>query len=257
MKSKSPAFQFYPSDFISDLNVLLMTAQEVGAYLLLMSHCWLEGALPDDMKVLAHIARIEPIAFEESWNTRVGRCFELTEEGWTHPRLQAEREKQQSFSRKMSESATRRHGKSKQAVRRQRVGSKEAEGRHEEGNALQSSSSSSSSTTTLLLPSPPAAEQLVAAHYLAVHPRRRVGSKDRGVIRRALTLGYSATELCEAIDGNASDDWHREKHKHELSYVLRDTGKIDGFRTRAEPPEAIVDGFGCLTAYGEKLTRPV
>jgi uncharacterized protein YdaU (DUF1376 family) len=258
MKSKSPAFQFYPSDFVSDLNVLLMTAQEVGAYLLLMSHCWLEGALPDDMNVLAHIARIEQTAFEASWTTRIGRCFELTEGGWTHPRLQAEREKQQAFSEKMRDSAQRRHSHGKQAPRRQRVGTKKAESRHQEGNALQSLSSSS--VTTPISPSvaPPTAEHLVEAHYLATHPRRRVGSKDRTTIRRALEHGYTATDLCDAIDGNASDPWHRDKHKHELGYVLRDTGKIDDFRAKAASLKSagplVVDGW--MSDELEKATRP-
>ena len=94
-------------------------------------------------------------------------------------------------------------------------------------------------------------------HFIALHPRRRVSAKDATIVAKALRLGYSSAELCEALDGNAADEWHREKRKHELSYVLRDTGKIDGFRVRAElAEEPIVDAFGCLTAYGEKLTRP-
>lgn len=106
----------------------------------------------------------------------------------------------------------------------------------------------------------PSDEQVVLDHYLVTHPRRRIGPKDRKAVAKALTLGYSAGELCEAIDGNAQDEWHREKRKHELPYVLRDTGKIDDFRARVERPaasdEPLVDEFGCLTAYGEQVTRP-
>lgn len=110
-----------------------------------------------------------------------------------------------------------------------------------------------------LLAKSSAEEHVVLAHYLATHPRRRIGPKDRKAVAKALTFGYSPLELCEAIDGNATDEWHREKRKHELPYVLRDTGKIDDFRARVEtngtePP--LVDEFGCLTAYGERVTRP-
>lgn len=97
---------------------------------------------------------------------------------------------------------------------------------------------------------------VVMAHYLAVHPRRRPSDAGKAMIRRALEKGYTAAELCEAIDGNANDPWHQEKRKHELSYVLRNEEKIDGFRLNAEPVQPIVDEHGCLTPYGERLTRP-
>lgn len=87
---------------------------------------------------------------------------------------------------------------------------------------------------------------LVLAHYVRLHPRRRPGPKDRKTVARALGYGYSAPELCEALDGNASDPWHVEKKKHELSYVLRDNGQIDNFRDKAaahtEKP-FVVDGW--------------
>lgn len=86
-------------------------------------------------------------------------------------------------------------------------------------------------------------EQAVLAHYTAVHPKRRPGQKEVGVVRRALALGYTVAELCGAIDGNAGDPWHQEKGKHELSYVLRDNEHIDDFRLRVEAtaPKPAVD----------------
>lgn len=104
--------------------------------------------------------------------------------------------------------------------------------------------------------SPSGDERRVLDHYLSRHPKRRLTDKSIAVVRKALSFGYSPEELCEAIDGNADDRWHSEKAKHELSYVLRDAEKIDGFRLVAEPVQAIVDDDGCLTAYGERLTRP-
>jgi len=96
-------------------------------------------------------------------------------------------------------------------------------------------------------------EQAVIAHYTSVHPKRRPGAKDLGYVRRALGWGYSAADLCEAIDGNARDEWHRARGKHELEYVLRDNGKIDGFRARAErsvPVLAVDPDTGLPNAAG-------
>lgn len=96
---------------------------------------------------------------------------------------------------------------------------------------------------------------LVLAHYRSVHRHRRPGPKDEKAIAKALAFGFSAADLCDAIDGNAADGWHREKHKHDLPYVLRDSGQIDNFREKSVTPP-ILDEFGCFTEYGERITRP-
>ena len=54
---KSPAFQFYPKDFLADSNVARMSNTEVGIYTRLLCYCWLEGALPLETEALAHMAR--------------------------------------------------------------------------------------------------------------------------------------------------------------------------------------------------------
>lgn len=92
---------------------------------------------------------------------------------------------------------------------------------------------------------PPSADvEFVLAHYVRLHPRRRPGPKDRKAVARALGYGYSAPELCEALDGNAADPWHVEKKKHEPTYVLRDNGQIDNFREKAASAKPfIVNGW--------------
>ena len=40
LKNKSPAFQFFPKDFLSDINVVLMSNQARGCYITLISHEW-------------------------------------------------------------------------------------------------------------------------------------------------------------------------------------------------------------------------
>lgn len=108
---------------------------------------------------------------------------------------------------------------------------------------------------------PPADEtpdvRLVIAHYLTAHPLRRSSAKMQRIVRKALSFGYSAVELCDAINGNAADGWHVEKRKHELSYVLRDQEKIDMFRalhSKPAPDLAIVDGW--MSPELERATRP-
>jgi hypothetical protein len=104
-------------------------------------------------------------------------------------------------------------------------------------------------------------EERVLAHYRAVHPRRRPGETDLRAVRRQLKAKYSVEDLCLAIDGNAQDDWHKERGKHELNYLLRNNGLTDNFIAIATPePDAwtdIVDPrTGWLTPLGERVTRP-
>ena len=106
---------------------------------------------------------------------------------------------------------------------------------------------------------PSSEEAAVLAHYVETHPRRRPGDKEVRVVRRALGLGYSVDDLKAAITGNATDEWHRDKKKHELGYVLRDNGKIDDFIARSDsglPDGPLVDEWGAPTARGWALSTP-
>ena len=50
--SKAPAFQFYASDFLSDLNVQMMTMAQRGIYITLLAMEWIEGSLPSNIQSL-------------------------------------------------------------------------------------------------------------------------------------------------------------------------------------------------------------
>lgn len=107
-------------------------------------------------------------------------------------------------------------------------------------------------TTTPSVRTPTEDEKRVMSHYLTVHPLRKASPKAYKAAGRALASGYSPDELCAAIDGNAADAWHKKHGKHELTYVLRDEEKIDGFKAKglvAKIPT--VDPLtGCLTPEG-------
>ncbi len=55
---KSPAFQFYPADFLT--GTAIMTAEERGIYIALLCYQWEMGGLPDDNRLLARLAGADP-----------------------------------------------------------------------------------------------------------------------------------------------------------------------------------------------------
>jgi uncharacterized protein YdaU (DUF1376 family) len=93
VKEKSPAFQFYPRDFLIDGNVAAMSLQERGAYITLLCLCWQEQTLPTDPKRLAHMVGVGAPAFSKLWPA-LKTCFQEVDGRLVHPRLEKERDKQ-------------------------------------------------------------------------------------------------------------------------------------------------------------------
>jgi uncharacterized protein YdaU (DUF1376 family) len=91
--SRSPAFQYYPKDFLADANVIPMTLTEVGAYWKLVSICWLQGSLPSGHAALARLLGIGTTAFTRLWPA-LEPCFRLNNDRLVHPRLEHERREQ-------------------------------------------------------------------------------------------------------------------------------------------------------------------
>jgi hypothetical protein len=117
------------------------------------------------------------------------------------------------------------------------------EKRREEGEEKRKDSLVSPGATVAHIPRPASPDvETVVAHYLRLHPRRRPSDKDRKLIARRL-MEYTPPELCEALDGNATDPWCIGIAKHELEYVLRDNGQVDTFRGKlaASAPRLAVD----------------
>jgi uncharacterized protein YdaU (DUF1376 family) len=107
--NNAPAFQHYVGDFLSHPIVALMTAQEVGAYWLLVNYEWKSGELPNDIEELAIYARLPVETFEPMWTRRISRCFQLTGRNtWIHPFLESERLKHETIREaRQNASATR------------------------------------------------------------------------------------------------------------------------------------------------------
>jgi len=102
--AKSPAFQFYPGDWLSSEKIMLMTPAEEGAYIRLLAIAWgsEDCGLPDDDKQLAILSRLG-----EGWlkgGSRVVRqCFYSENGRLYNARLLKERKKQEAWRKKSSE----------------------------------------------------------------------------------------------------------------------------------------------------------
>lgn len=81
---------------------------------------------------------------------------------------------------------------------------------------------------------------LVFFHYRKFHPRWRSESKMKSRVVKILTSGYTAEDLCLAIDGNHRSPFHcgenenKQKH-HGLGLILRDSDHISKFIDLAKP----------------------
>jgi uncharacterized protein YdaU (DUF1376 family) len=88
---KSPAFQFYPADFVA--GTITLSTEEVGAYILLMCHAWDNGEVPLGNIHRARIARLTPSRMMRVW-VSLETKFRQTGTGFIQPRIERERQKQ-------------------------------------------------------------------------------------------------------------------------------------------------------------------
>lgn len=101
----SPAFQFYPKDFLADPNTVRMDATDVGVYMFLLMECWnRDNKLPKDVEVLAAFCRMTVQEFTPIWENKVRRCFQEMKTFFWHKRLKKEISKQIEWREKKSKS---------------------------------------------------------------------------------------------------------------------------------------------------------
>jgi uncharacterized protein YdaU (DUF1376 family) len=115
-KERSPAFQHYPKDMLSDFNYLSMTWEQRGILRHLMDLCWLEGPIPDDVKLLARILNMPEEEFKGAWQM-VGKCFQANPENAAqliHPELERQRQIQREWRDKSAKGGRRSAHKRKQ-----------------------------------------------------------------------------------------------------------------------------------------------
>jgi uncharacterized protein YdaU (DUF1376 family) len=98
--NKAPAFQFYAGDFLSDLNVQIMTMSQRGIYITLLAMEWIEGSLPSDIRTLKVLCGQHP-NFEEDWGA-IKHCFYEENGRIYNRRLESERSNMISYRERMS-----------------------------------------------------------------------------------------------------------------------------------------------------------
>lgn len=96
---KSPAFQFYASDFL--VGVMGMSDDEIGVYIKMLAFQWVKGGLPADPKTI----RIA-INSRKNPSENVLKKFTVSEDGLLrNERLEQERQKQATFRESRADNA--------------------------------------------------------------------------------------------------------------------------------------------------------
>lgn len=99
---KSPAFQFYATDYLGSQRVQMLTLEEEGAYIRLLCYCWQHGSIPSKHSEIArlvgkgcstNLARVVSEMFDKHPNDQ----FKMI-----HSRLESEKNKQAAWREKCS-----------------------------------------------------------------------------------------------------------------------------------------------------------
>ncbi len=141
--SKSPAFQLYASDFYMDISG--WDNDEVGIYLRLLLHQWVNGFIPPDLKTLSKISQEKVQKFTKKWKKIEQKFIKNNEGNFINLRLENERIKQLEHREKLAESG-RLGGLKSQEVQHKKQSESSSEALSNPSSkkqALQSSSSSS------------------------------------------------------------------------------------------------------------------
>lgn len=149
-RTTSPAFQFYPKDFLSSSKVDEMSMTERGVYITLLSRCWMDKGLPTSMPALARMARMKPRQFERLWtHGNLHLCFYERAGRFQQVRLDVERAKQSEYRRRQSDRATKRWNPSENTRGADAVALQGPHaGETSSGNALQSAIAITSAIAT-------------------------------------------------------------------------------------------------------------
>jgi uncharacterized protein YdaU (DUF1376 family) len=149
---KSPAFQFYPNDFLADANVIVMTLQERGAYITLVCLCWQQGGLPSEVEKLARLCGSPVSTFQRLWPA-IAPCFRTVANGQRllHPRLERERQKQRAYRKQQSDKGKLGGRPKKPELSTDKAMALQNESRARPDDKAEKSSSSSSSSSNFVL----------------------------------------------------------------------------------------------------------
>ena len=100
--NKAPSFHMYAGDFLSDMNVRLMSMAQRGMYTTLLLHEWIEGSLPIDTQQLMILCDNHP-EFDSDWSA-IKHCFYEKDGRNYNKRLEKERSKMNEYRDRKSNS---------------------------------------------------------------------------------------------------------------------------------------------------------
>jgi uncharacterized protein YdaU (DUF1376 family) len=106
--AKQPSYPMYAQDF--DMDTSAWDNEAVGAYIRLLNCQWINGALPDDHRELARIARSTPKKFQKSWQ-KISKKFSRQDQNGIqilqNPKMERVREELNKYLKKQQESGRR------------------------------------------------------------------------------------------------------------------------------------------------------
>ena len=102
--SKSPAFQFYASDWLTSTAVEMMPPEVEGTYVRLLCRQWLAVTLPADPAVLRSLTKLSPAQWKKAWPV-LAPHFPLVDggAGRQNPQLQGVRADREQYLQQSAE----------------------------------------------------------------------------------------------------------------------------------------------------------
>lgn len=110
--------KFYPSEWLSDQRVMLMSPAQKGIYIDLLCHAWTEGSIPSDPREIARLLHVHPRTLGPLLDGVLGQfCPASDPSRLTHKRLEKERKGARQRAEQSRNAANTRHHKDAGAVR--------------------------------------------------------------------------------------------------------------------------------------------
>ena len=98
---KRPSFQFYPADYLADMQLRMLPWASKGLYMDMLCYCWREGWIPSDSSAIAQLCGCHDLAIVEPCK-KLFQVDETDPSKMTHKRLNEEKIKQDEHRKERS-----------------------------------------------------------------------------------------------------------------------------------------------------------
>lgn len=221
---KSPAFQFYPNDWLSSRAVRLMDAEQRGWYIQLLAEAWQsvpQCSLPNDPEILWKLAGAKDKEWFNERSNLVLTNFQQRSNLLFNARLERELSKQKVFSKQRSLAGKKSAEKRKRTLTTVEIPLNEnpTEGQREINSTI--TSTITSTTTEKKTPSPTREfTDLWKSQYLETlgQPYMFQEVKDGSAVARLLKVGLPPAHLIEiAKKAWRHNGWYCQKHSKTIA----------------------------------------